>query len=307
LWPEIYRLNTDVVEDPHWIYPGERLRIPGAAPAGEPTVVSGESEPSRYGPTAFSKGIARGTVSTGRLSLVGRTPKPLVRPGEYYAAPYVERDGGPDGAGSIVGSADLPGIAQIEARDRLLLQDRILIVPPRGSVAMVGTRYLVYALGPTIPGAGQVVVPTGVVEVEQETKGNELTHARVVDAFETMQRGQKLIRLDSVSFPTDVQPKSIELGMDAKVLWLRGGNVLPSIHEYLVLDRTVRDGVRPGDQFTLFRAATRTDDGHKVPAEPVAIAQVIRVTPFGTTAMILDQAQPAIREGLSARMTAKVQ
>ena len=88
------------------------------------------------------------------------------RAGEYIAAPWVDRDGGPRNPGLLIESADIPGIASHQ-KSRLQLHDRVFIAPPSGSMPAQHALFLTYRLGPYLEDFGQIVIPTGIVEVSQ--------------------------------------------------------------------------------------------------------------------------------------------
>ena len=317
LWPEIYRINTDIVEDPHWIYPGELLRIPGP---GAGAIQVAETEPAdpipvmneaplapltAEGPTIFTEPPREPRAAAGSREPLAQPPRAEVRRGEYLAAPWVERNGGPRGAGRILASADIPGIAQASDRRRFQFNDRIYIIPPRESVVARGTRYLAFALGPKLPGLGQVVIPTGVVEVVEAHNG-EASVALLVEQYDEVALEQGLIPLADLRMTPGVRPASLQLGLTTRIVWIRNQPVLPGLQTYVVVDATLNDGLNPGDQLTLFRPRRRTERGVTLPEQPIAVAQVVRVTPYGTTAMIIDLQQPAVKEGTHVRVTARM-
>jgi hypothetical protein len=84
--------------------------------------------------------------------------------------------------------------------------------------------------------------------------------------------------------------------------------VLPSLDYYVLFDLSVKDGLRIGDEIQLYRprAEERSDIGPSIPEIAIANAQVVRVTPWGATARITAQQQPAIRIGESVRITARM-
>lgn len=323
LWPEIYRLNRDVVEDPHWIYPGEVLRLPGpegqvaagpqqppadttqrAAPTPTPIPVGG-LETTVFGrvraPTDESPTIIAGG---GPLSMA---PPPTVRAGEVLAAPYVDREGGPRGFGRILKTGDIPGVA--EATDRVLFQayDRVFILPPVGYVAPEGERYVAYRLGPLLEDLGQIVIPTGVVEVTKAARSGVAAVAKVVKSFTEVSVTDRLIPLDTAGIGTTVRPLRVTGGASTTIKWIYGEPVLPSVQNFAVLAVSARQGIRMGDEFLIYEPSARPDPGQPAyPEIPISKAQVVRATNFGVTVVIVGQEQPAIKEGMPARVTARM-
>ena len=315
LWPEIYRINTDVVEDPHWIYPGEVLQIPGpgelTVAADQPLPVEqGVEEQRPVGPTIFARAQSGPSYGPRKLTANRRVASPdemeraAVREGEFLAAPWMDRNGGPEQHGRIVATAELPGIGQASDPVRLAPHDRIYVTLPRDVGATAGERYLAYELGPSMP-QGQIVVPTGILVVEKPGT-DEATLVRIERMFGEVKIGNRFIPLERIQLPTDARPAPVDLGVRSRVIWIASHAVLPSIQHYLLIDASRKDGVSLGDQFTLMQRRVELDRGVRLPEQPVALAQVVRVTERGATVMIVDQVQPKVREGMEARLTAKM-
>lgn len=322
LWPAVYRVNTSVVENPHWIYPGENIRIPGAdaAPAdsadadllGEDAVDGDEdSEPTDAEPTDAEPADAEGSRATGTRTPVraavprsGMLTRPAsVRQGEFFAAPYVDRGERPAGAGTIVESADIPGATQLTTRPRFQLNDRIFITPPAGTRPAVGDQYLTVAPKARLDGLGRVMLPTGVLTVEEAQSGTA-ARVRLTQQFDVVKLTDLVIPVPTGYQSSSARPEPVERGATGRVVWLQSEPLLASLQQFVILEVARGGTMRPGDILTFVAERRSGRNGVALPEVRIGTAQVLRVTPGGVSAVVISQEQPAIRPGTIARVTA---
>jgi LysM repeat protein len=320
LWPEIYRLNTDQIDDPHWIYPGEVLRLPlravAQAPAAAPSAPNVPGAPveppvdqSRRvppGPTIFAaQKMARPVNRFANAAPPSRVPF-----GDILRAPYFERDGGPRGYGKILFGADIPGIQKPRQTDNFSVYDKVFIDPPAGSVAAEGDKFVAYALGRDVEDVGTVVIPNALLRVVRAPHSGEAATVEVLELYNQINADDKIIPLDTAGAMVTVAPVRLapRTGKVARIREINRASVLPSLDYYVLFDLTSGDGMRIGDEVEIYRRreVIRGDDLPAIPEIPIATAQVVRVTRYGATARVTSQSQPAIREGESVRVLARM-
>jgi LysM repeat protein len=337
LWPGIYRLNTDVVEDPHWIYPGEVLRIAprdnvAAVPATDNVPTMDTPPPSQPVDTTPMLGddstetLARGpqqqslaetesedfaplfqatrarTVSEILKAYTDQPYRPL-RPSEFYSSGFLtENQRLP--YGRVLGPATPQQIKATNTRANALPYTTIVLAAPRGATYEVGDTLLVVQLGKEIDPFGRIVVPSGLAQVTEAVDDHYL--ASVVAMYGPIRNGHQILPVESFSPGVGTRAVPIADGIRGTLIGGLGRQELKEPQMVVFIDKGREDGVARGDLFEVRRRPQRLADGTLRVNELMATLQIVHVRDRTATAMVLNVVSPDIPPGTDVTQVAKL-
>ena len=338
LWPGIYRLNTDVVEDPHWIYPGEILRIApsdnvAAVPADNTAVPTMDTPPAPQsadtapllGGEDSSETLARGpqapslAESESELAplfestrarsvaeiLKAYTDQPYrpLRRSEFYSSGFLtENQRLP--YGRVLGPVTPQQIKASNSGANALPYTTVALAAPRGASYEVGDTLLVVQLGGELDPHGHIVVPTGLAQITESVDGHYL--ASIVAIYGPIRKGQMVLPVESFSQGAGTRAVPIADGVRGSMVGGLGRQELKEPQMVVFIDKGREDGVSRGDLFEVRRRPQRVSDGTVRVNELMATLQIVHVRDHTATALVLNVVSPDIPPGTSVTQVAKL-
>lgn len=332
-WPEIYRLNTSVIEDPHWIFPGEELHLtatpaqlaagpaapaePAAAPApagaitvtpaadadtGATPAPAGPQANPAVGPTVFAGRPAVSPQAATALQLRERRAYRAVREGEFLSAGYVLEQGEVLNAGRLLGNIATSSISRLTTSTSALLYSTVAVVPPQGMALKPGDMLESVIEPRVIKGYGSVVIPTGLLKVTAVDPASGNVNARVMAMYQTIGSGQGVIAAPVYQSRRGVRqvPVLDDSAIAGSVIDLRSPHELAAEQNVLFLDKGSDDGVRVGDIFDISGMSASTIGIGQVVQEQAKVI-VVFTRPHTSSALIIEVRRPDITPGSAAR------
>ena len=294
LWPEIFRINTDVVEDPARIYPNERLVLPEGVAAPQ-----GGAEPGR---TVFFRGDRdRGAADRLTILPAGAGNFPVVRQGDFYRADFVAPDAEVRPVGRLAEIVS-PTVVPLQEMPSIQLYDRVYVAMEAGAAARIGDRIHFVKPDRLLPTHGRVWRSRGIGTVAAVEEG--VATVVIVRMYDQVQPGD--LALPAAAFPVraGVRPAPARgEALQASILAFEEPHPLQATEEIAFLTIGRRDGVREGDEFEVFLPRQARDWGTR-PEISVGRLQVVRVTDGAASVRITNLSQPAIAVGLPVRRVA---
>jgi hypothetical protein len=128
---------------------------------------------------------------------------------------------------------------------------------------------------------------------------------QIIRQFAEIKLDQPLIPAPELTMPEGTLSPVVG-GPRGKVIYVHNEPVLPSIGHYVIISPSSKNGLSIGDEITFIDNASGREDDSPAPPVVAAIGQVVRVTPYSATAIIVHQDQPTIRDGMPVRLTGKM-
>ena len=334
-WPRLYQMNTAVVEDPHWIYPGEVLRlrsdvamtsVPSQADM-VPTPAATDTPPPASGDTASREAAQMVEAPAAEVAStpVDTTPifprqgqmvaeAPIMRAeftdsyravtrAEFFQAGFLT-EGRSWPFGSLLGAI---APQQVDARGSraAMLFSQVGIRPPAAGAYQIGDTLLAVDLERGISGGfGQVVIPSGLIRVTDVSRP-ELVGI-VIGQYGAIGPNTQVLIAEKYTDRRGVRAQPLADGTEGTLIAFRSRDVLRGIGDIVFIDKGRNEGMKVGDVLEARRTTSPRDPGATVVPEVVARLQVVHVGEKSATARVSWVQYPDIPIGTRWKLVARL-
>lgn len=239
LWPKIWSLNPQV-ENPHWIYPGDRIRIS----EGEAPVVGSEEAPFYFEEeddlpaVSLSRRIAYQPAQR-RVTTIGFVTDREVEDAAVVAKSWEEK--------TVLGEGDRIYL-DWEKRDNL----------------QPGSLFLIYRTDRRISSLGYLTRILGMARIVDPGADARYVTAVIEQSVIEIMRGDRVGPLRDLGRMVDRRPNRVELVGKVAGALEQGMKDFGQGH-VVFIDKGRRDGVEAGNTFEAVRAADGLDDDGYTP------------------------------------------
>lgn len=238
LWPELWEGN-DQITNPHWIFPGERIRLYRKS-GSQAITQSGAIQPVAV--------IQPAPVKPATPAEENKAPAP------FFVYPSIDR----------VGFIRKPPVApsgtifEVQGRKVLISEGDLVYIRPQGDAAQAllipGSRHTVFRhMKPTDERDSTEIIGTqhyilGIVEVTK--KERDMVIAKVLKSF-------RPIRLDDMLMPYRQRSSNIALrpstpGIDGQIIISEDHTELTGDYTLAFIDKGLADNIQVGQQYSIY-------------------------------------------------------
>ena len=233
LWPRIWAFNPQL-QNPHWIYPGDQLRL--RAPGG--------AEGAELGTTLG--GLRGGTLGTGTVGRAALVPPDTVflRELGYIDNPEQEV------WGQIVGAR--------EVQQLLADGNHVYMILRPGAQVQIGQLMTVFEDvrdPPTPKGArrppGKIVAFKGTIKIDTWDAKNRVARGEIIESLDVIERGAKVGPVGRRYYV--VPPAASQVDVQARILTSLYPHLIMGRNQVVFIDRGANDGLKPGNRLFVVR------------------------------------------------------